>query len=175
MKFCLQSTAMIAFLLLGNTALAEGNCPPGYFPIGGQGVQGCAPMGGSSGQGSAGLPPPPPSPTGEWIKTWGALAKSRDSDLVGASNGERTKALAERVAVERCSAEGASDCRVNFTYMNQCMAYAIPVSGRGMAMLSKGPSRKDAHAEALKHCRDDSGAKCDITYSACSEPIFRKF
>lgn len=26
------------------SALAEGNCPPGMYPIGGQGVQGCAPI-----------------------------------------------------------------------------------------------------------------------------------
>lgn len=44
--------ALIAPLLLwAAPALAEGNCPPGYFPIGGgdAGWEGCAPMGGDSG------------------------------------------------------------------------------------------------------------------------------
>lgn len=31
-----------------DSALAEGNCPPGFYPIGGQGVQGCAPIPGAN-------------------------------------------------------------------------------------------------------------------------------
>ncbi len=58
-------------LLLGGmavtgTAHAEGGCPSGMYPIGGQGVQGCAPIpGASAGQGGA-SPPAPPRPTGRW-------------------------------------------------------------------------------------------------------------
>lgn len=37
---------LVAFSLFApQSAFAEGNCPPGMYPIGGQGVQGCAPMG----------------------------------------------------------------------------------------------------------------------------------
>lgn len=31
-------------LTMSGVAHAEGNCPPGYYPVGGQGVQGCAPI-----------------------------------------------------------------------------------------------------------------------------------
>ena len=39
-----QWVILFFFLLVSLTevAFAEGNCPPGYYPIGGQGVQGCA-------------------------------------------------------------------------------------------------------------------------------------
>ena len=36
---------MMFLLLMSNFVLAEGNYPEGMVPIGGQGVQGCAPMG----------------------------------------------------------------------------------------------------------------------------------
>ncbi len=39
--------SLILFTLacaMGFPLLAEGNCPPGYYPIGGQGAVGCAPI-----------------------------------------------------------------------------------------------------------------------------------
>lgn len=60
-------------LLLGGVdrAWAEGNCPPGYYPIGGQGARGCAPIpGGATGStGSSEIRLA--TPTGKWTKTWG--------------------------------------------------------------------------------------------------------
>lgn len=53
----------LSFFLFGQTAFAEGNCPSGYYPIGGQGVSGCAPM--SSGSSGA------PQPSGQWDTRWG--------------------------------------------------------------------------------------------------------
>ncbi|WP_313051228.1 hypothetical protein [Stenotrophomonas cyclobalanopsidis] len=44
----LQRTLFHCLLLIAGmlplTALAEGNCPQGMYPIGGQGVQGCSPI-----------------------------------------------------------------------------------------------------------------------------------
>lgn len=59
-------------------SLAEGRCPPGQYPIGGQGVRGCAPMPGG-GAGSNGVSP---RPTGRWETRWGALLKTRPPVLV---------------------------------------------------------------------------------------------
>jgi hypothetical protein len=71
-------------------AVAEGGCPPGMYPIGGQGVQGCAPIPGASGASSQQLPAPLPRPTGRWHKTWGAMAIGRDGDT-GVSKGKDSK------------------------------------------------------------------------------------
>lgn len=53
-------------LLLGTTpidsAVAEGRCPPAQYPIGDQGVGGCAPISG------AGQSAPEENP-GHWVKT----------------------------------------------------------------------------------------------------------
>ena len=73
----LARTVVIGIAMLGtNVVFAEGGCPPGMYPIGGQGVQGCAPIPGAQGggPGSSVSAPAPPRPTGEWITTWGALA-----------------------------------------------------------------------------------------------------
>lgn len=53
------------FLDASHAAFAEGGCPAGQYPIGGQGVQGCAPIP-SAGSGGGDL-----RPNGRWIKTWG--------------------------------------------------------------------------------------------------------
>lgn len=47
-------------MLLPFHAMGEGRCPPGFVPIGGQGAEGCAPIGGSSTS--------MPQPTGHWEK-----------------------------------------------------------------------------------------------------------
>ncbi len=47
----------LGFAFLGaHVAYAEGGCPPGSYPIGGQGVQGCAPIPGAGGRSFAAEP-----------------------------------------------------------------------------------------------------------------------
>lgn len=114
------------FLLVTEDAQAEGRCPPGQYPIGGQGVGGCAPMPGSNGgdAGSSG-----PVATGRWIKTWGAIATAVSTGDMGASVGRRSKQEASSEALSRCASHGARDCKVGTTYKNQCVAYADPERG----------------------------------------------
>lgn len=49
-KFLLALFTLVVFGGWGfmENAAKEGNCPPGFFPIGGQGVQGCAPIPGAN-------------------------------------------------------------------------------------------------------------------------------
>lgn len=76
---------LLIFASVPLVASAEGRCPTGQYPIGGQGVGGCAPTGAISG-GSG-----DPVPTGRWHKTWGAVAFSK-SDDAGAVVGKMSKA-----------------------------------------------------------------------------------
>ena len=48
---------LVVLVALPEGASAEGNCPPGFYPIGGQGVQGCAPISGGRALRMV-LPPP---------------------------------------------------------------------------------------------------------------------
>lgn len=172
---------LIVILVLFSSGLfaigvqAEGNCPPGYYPIGGQGVQGCAPIPAQRGAATSSPAPIAPRPTGQWIKTWGALAQSPGSELIGAANGLETIDAAKRLAIERCKAEGANDCRVSFTYMNQCMAFAAPRAGKGGSMMTSAATKDGAVELALSKCAAQVGGACTIVYSACAEPIFKRF
>lgn len=63
--------ALALCLALPCLAKAEGRCPPGQFPVGGQGMEGCAPIPGGGGDSG----PAAPVPTGEWEMRWGAIAE----------------------------------------------------------------------------------------------------
>ncbi|WP_243402633.1 DUF4189 domain-containing protein [Stenotrophomonas sp. SPM] len=153
------------------SALAEGNCPPGMYPIGGQGVQGCGPIPAGGGD-QGGL-----KPNGKWIKTWGAISYSEKVGTVGAVVGMLTKSDAAKEAQDRCTSQGASDCRVLMTYKNQCAAYAY---GKGSGMdgvvsTTRARSKDEAASAALKHCAADGGQACKVVYTDCSEPLLQKF
>lgn len=126
MAACLVAAIVVAgAALTPESVRAEGRCPPGQYPIGGQGVGGCAPIPGGAEAADAG-----PRATGRWIKTWGAIALS-PSGASGASTGKKSKSLAAKDAEEVCAKGGASGCKVAFTYKNQCAVAVVPKSGTG--------------------------------------------
>ncbi|HDS1825108.1 DUF4189 domain-containing protein [Stenotrophomonas sp. AG209] len=163
--------------LLTEVAFAEGNCPPGYYPIGGQGARGCAPIPG----GAAGSAAPSEirlaTPTGKWTKTWGAIAESKSTQDAGVSTGLRSKNEAEREAVSKCGASGARDCTVSMSYFNQCISWVIPSgrSGAGRAGLGTGATPELAHVASEAMCRNDRAGRCEVFYSNCTKPLFDEF
>ncbi|WP_329889998.1 DUF4189 domain-containing protein [Stenotrophomonas muris] len=175
--FSLLSLGIIA--ASASSARAEGGaCPPGYYPVGGQGAMGCAPIPGTASGGAAQQsPPPPPQPTGEWIKTWGGIAVSASTSDAGVSTGHRSKKEAERKAVSECAASGASDCRVSMTYFNQCVSWVIPSgrTGNGLSGIGTGPTPSDAERAAQGVCKNDKPGACAPVYANCTEPLFRKY
>lgn len=115
------AAACMLFLGFPPVAGAEGRCPPGQYPIGGQGVGGCAPIpGGDAGSGQTG-----PIQTGRWNKTWGAIAMASNGD-VGVSVGKVRKADASNEALANCSQHGASDCKVTQTYRISASRWSLP-------------------------------------------------
>lgn len=148
---------------------AEGGCPPGHYPIGGQGVQGCAPMGGGARQA-----PAAPRPTGRWIDAWGALAVS-DTGLGGAVEGAPSKRDAERGALAKCALGGESTCAVKVAYKNQCAAWLAIGAGNG-GEVTTGATAELAIEKGTRNCRKVApGSECKVFYSACSKPIFEAF
>ncbi|WP_166774780.1 DUF4189 domain-containing protein [Xanthomonas sp. CFBP 8151] len=67
--------------------------------------------------------------TGEWIRTWGAIASSDNGDI-GSSTGKFSEEDAKVEAIKICTNFGNSDCEVNFTYKNQCVAVVQAAKGR---------------------------------------------
>lgn len=164
------------FLAIPFFALAEQGCPPGQYPIGGQGAVACAPIPQSTQQSR-------PRPTGKWIKTWGAIALGTIDSIphYGAPTGLPSEADAKKEALARCTKLGANNCHIVATYRNQCTAIGEPQSDGqpnpdGYVQFARQPGKETAIKEALESCeRRNPTMQCKVIYSACSEPIFEEF
>lgn len=167
-------------LALPLCAYAEGRCPPGQYPIGGQGVQGCAPIPGAA------QPSQSARPSGEWESRWGAIAEDKaptpgQSLATGAAVSQKTKKAAVQAALDMCRGQGGNRCEIRISYRDQCAAIADPGSEAGtivggVSSVSRAPTLQDVRSLALRECsRANSGASCVISYSACSMSEFRRF
>lgn len=170
MKF----SRVLIFLLVcvTNFAYAEGGCPPGQYPIGGQGAIACAPM-------SQERTVQPPRPSGEWIKTWGAIATD-SGDNLGVAKGKMNKADAELEAIAQCSTLSSKKCHIALVYRNQCASIAEPYRAEravsGMLAFNGGPTKEIAIDDSLSNCKaSNPDASCRVIYTACSEPVFRSY
>jgi hypothetical protein len=142
-------------------AFAQGNCPPGYFPIGGgsAGWQGCAPMGPAQGDGGNQSSQPALKPR------WGAIAITNGA--FGVSADADSQADAERKALSDCqSMSNGRPCVVRMAHENQCLALAWGAKGNAVA---HAPMLEEAEQLAMVHC-NSKGAACEIYYSGCSVP-----
>ncbi|WP_372359196.1 DUF4189 domain-containing protein [Xanthomonas axonopodis] len=172
MKISLLILLIYACIL--DIAHAEGGCPPGQYPIGGQGAIACAPLPQDQTQQKA-------RPIGKWIKTWGAIASGTIDSIVtyGVSTGKFSKAEAEQEALAQCSSHGENNCAVLLTYRNQCAAVATPkIDGRpsGIARLVGRATLDQASTDALATCtKNNPNAECSIGYKNCTEPVFQQF
>ncbi|MFL8013952.1 DUF4189 domain-containing protein [Xanthomonas vasicola] len=167
---------LITAIAAVDNALAEGNCPPGQYPIGGQGVAACAPI--PQGQSEQ----PDSRPRGKWIKTWGAIAIGtfNNTPYYGVPTGRLTKSEAKADALALCAKKGPTNCKVTLTYFNQCAAIAEPqtpsgeINLNGNVMSVGKASVEEAESYANEECRrDNNGAQCKVIYKECSEPIFK--
>lgn len=116
---------------------------------------------------------PPPRPSGEWLKTWGAIATS-GSGNGGVSSQQLSKEDAEQVALRNCAQAGGKDCIVELTYRNQCVAAVRSPTGSG-GQISTAASVEGAKARALRLCQERYGRECTLVLAECSEPVFRKY
>ncbi len=159
MKGFVLYLSLLLSLFVHADVRAEGNCPDGYFPIGGgnAGWEGCAPMGPAAGAGDAGEPEP------QWETRWGAVATT--DGAMGVSAAKNSQNSAEREAISQCQAHsGGKACQVRIAYYNQCVAVAW---GDGGSRMTRAPDLEDAEATALSNCKK-STTNCDLYYSACS-------
>lgn len=181
-RFTMKNVLLVLVLVLASgVALAEGSCPPGSYPIGGQGVQGCAPIPGG-GSGAAGDTRGPVA-TGKWETRWGAVADDSSAEVngnvpTGAAVSQKSQKAASSLALSRCAELGGRKCKVKLTYFNQCIAMADPVGDRlpgAITVASRAKTVDLAKGNALQECRGARGQQCDIVYSACSMSEFKAF
>ncbi|WP_228740624.1 DUF4189 domain-containing protein, partial [Xanthomonas euvesicatoria] len=79
---------------------------------------------------------------------------------------------AEKKAVQLCAEGGATDCKVDLSYKNQC---AASVSSDKKSFLQGAESKDVAINLAMRDCKDHGGGECKVIYSGCSDPIFKKY
>ena len=158
--------AAAGFLLVCAAAVsAQTACPVGTAP--GSATCGPAPAG-------AEIPAQPPRPSGEWLKTWGAISSNRAGDM-GVSSGKLSQREAEQVALAQCAGWKTGDCKIDISYRNQCVAAAGPTGNRRGGATTSGPTLDGAKNQAMKICSEVSGGECKIMVAECSEQVFRKF
>jgi len=156
----------IFLFFLPCAALAQTACPVGVAPGSAQ----CGPSSMLGGE----IAQPPPSPSGEWIKTWGAIATASNGDT-GVSSKMFSKEEAEAAALKNCLSLGSADCRVSFAYRNQCVAAVNPVGGGEGGVISSAETLEKALKRATSKCQAVSGGACKASIAECSAPFFRKF
>ncbi|WAH64137.1 DUF4189 domain-containing protein [Xanthomonas hortorum] len=166
--------AILPLIVLSEIVHAEGGCPPGQYPIGGQGAMACAPLPQSEA--------PRPKPIGKWIKTWGAIATGSIDSVInyGVSTGQLTKSDAVKEAISQCSSHGEQNCELVLAYNNQCAAVAAPqINGKpsgGITYYIGRATSQEASNDALAACRKkNTDAQCKLIYENCTEQIFERF
>ena len=150
-------------------AFSQSACPIGTAA----GSATCGPTPSASNAGGA-INTPPPRPSGEWIKTWGAIAQAPNGDT-GVSSGQLSQKDAETDAINKCSHWGATNCDIRFTYKNQCVVSVDPVSGGPGGSIVSAGSVPAAVELATKNCEKWSGKACKVSFSQCSDPIFKQY
>ncbi|WP_244150051.1 DUF4189 domain-containing protein [Xanthomonas sacchari] len=116
----------------------------------------------------------PPRPTGEWIKTWGAIAAASNGDI-GSSTGKFSEQDAKDNALRICENFGNSDCKIMVTYKNQCVAVVKAADGRIGGKIVTAGGEDEARKDALNQCKKTSGAECSVVGTDCSKPYFKKY
>lgn len=162
-------------------AHAEGRCPPGYYPVGGQGVDGCAPIYGAQSQdtgqqqAAATSYVPPVRMRGHWAARWGAIAGDDGrAGSFGYSFGEIDRDRAEASAIASCEGGGGTGCTTAFVFENQCAAMSQPekTAGRAIIRFSTGTTLAEAKKNAIDGCEEKNRTSCIIFISACSQSVF---
>ncbi|RST44883.1 DUF4189 domain-containing protein [Variovorax sp. DXTD-1] len=160
----LRRLLTVSLWLLGTgVAYAEGNCPDGYYPIGGRDFAGCAPIPGSGSQRQA-----PQQPVEQWERRWGAIATSVPDGILGVSTDRSSKREASQTAISDCAAKGGLNCKIETAYDNQCAAVVV---GDGAYNAPIAATMDKAVEIGMKTCRDGGLANCHVYYSACSLPV----
>lgn len=148
--------------------------------MGGQGVQGCAPIP------QSGSAIPASRPTGKWETRWGAIARDFSPTpgarlAIGVAESQRSKKDASAVALAQCAEGGGNDCRVLLAYNNQCAALSGPVvsdlaAKGGITYAAGAPGIEEAKANSMRSCQGAAGGqRCTVVYAACSMAEFKSF
>ncbi|XFC39468.1 DUF4189 domain-containing protein [Stenotrophomonas indicatrix] len=173
MKRIHQGILLCLLMIAGSlpfTSMAEGNCPPGMYPIGGQGSQGCAPI--------------PVSSTGSqynnrpnWAQTVLGVAMDARGDTF-ISNSMRFRGKAKRASMKECREFGKGGCTLATLFQAQSVAVAHAGLGTETTSVVAAMSEQGAVIVAMQQCsakaawRQMPQDQCRISNTACTADLF---
>ena len=163
---CLLRLMFALLLLMTGWGHAEGGCPPGLIPASGTNVNSCVPIPPgyyNNQQGVQQLQPLPPV----WANRYGAIATDIPNRSGGISINQPDRSRAEQEAVANCQSNGGSNCSIEISYGNGCVAL---VGGKTGHNAKAGPTIEAATQAAMKVC-DAADTHCQVTYAACSPAV----
>jgi hypothetical protein len=161
MKSKLALALMVTAFTFCTQAYAEGGCPPGTVPQGGQGVTSCSPIPGYGQPGNQGIPGAPLSVT--YIERWGAVAlDAMETGNIGASRNKASRSEAEKIAMKNCLDLGSKKCELISAYSNSCVAVAKADTHYSVATR---PTQPEAEKAVIGLCED---ASCKVVFSSCT-------
>jgi hypothetical protein len=167
MRYEIKLFLLIAMGLTMQAVYAEGGtCPDGYYPIGGQGTSGCAPMPYNNDSYGGNTPPPP----ARWADRYGSVVFGTDSTgsgILGKSKDQVSSKAAESAALQDCMAQGGHSCHVNGTYHNQCVAV---VWGTKSVNSASAATIEQAIQLSADTCNKTDN-HCKVYYTACSMAV----
>lgn len=143
---------------------AQGGCPPGQYPVSGEGWNYCAPIPVYDQSPTSSQPEQPPT---RWKSRWGAIATDGVKGVLGTATGEADQSEAEQKALAQCHTKGGSACKIQTSYANGCAAMIVGNNGFSTAI---GSTIEEAVSKGTKICRSDGDTNCHVYYTDCSLP-----
>jgi Domain of unknown function (DUF4189) len=177
-KWLILGGVVLASFMYGSAAKAEGRCPPGYFPIGDQSVQGCAPIPGYERPSPRPNPgprlPPPEKPKYGYGKEYGnsyiAIVRHPKATDIWATWNHRTEQKAMQTALNACTQTMKTGCVIYTVSQNQVVA--IVRDSDNELWKGGGKNARAAQESALILCQQYSKGKgCGVLHTFASEPL----
>ena len=104
------------------------------------------------------------TPTEDTNTTYGAFAIDFQKQMYITSIGERSKAMAEKVAKDHCG----PDCKV-LSYGNACFSMAQGSNAKGPWVgMAFDPGPTVAEKKAIADCKSHDADKCTVLFTECS-------
>jgi hypothetical protein len=161
-------TCLLFGLLLSGISHAEGNCPEGYYPIGGSGAEGCAQVPGyNQQQGRQYQQQEQQEPSPQWANRWGAIATDSIKGILGVATHLASESEADDDSLADCRLKGGTQCKLQSSYINSCIAL---ITGDKIFNVSLNPDLDQAVQLGIAQCSADD-TNCHVYYSACSLPV----
>jgi hypothetical protein len=99
---------------------------------------------------------------------WGAIAYSSKDKINGWSNGQATKAAAEKIAMDYCVKEGGARCVIDAVFNNTCGALVQDGDNSSLLTIGTFGSKGGAQQRATSECERLGGKKCEAKVAVCS-------